>query len=59
MVYSKTYKVPRRPYEKERIDQELKICGEYGLKNKHEVHNLTAFALFSSTPSFPTFFLWG
>ncbi|KCV70695.1 40S ribosomal protein S9-B [Fonticula alba] len=35
--YSKTYTVPRRPFEKERIDQELKLCGEFGLKNKHEV----------------------
>jgi len=34
--YSKTYKVPRRPYEKERIDRELKTVGEYGLRNKRE-----------------------
>ncbi|KAI8871241.1 ribosomal protein S4 [Ramicandelaber brevisporus] len=35
--YSKTYKVPRRPFEKERIMHELKLVGEYGLRNKHEI----------------------
>jgi small subunit ribosomal protein S9e len=34
---SKTYKVPRRPFESARLDAELKTVGEYGLRNKREV----------------------
>merc|ERR1711982_289608 len=33
----KTFRKPKRPFEKERLDAEMKIIGEYGLKNKREV----------------------
>ncbi|GBG68093.1 hypothetical protein CBR_g1214 [Chara braunii] len=35
--YEKTFKKPRRPYEKERFDAELKLVGAYGLRNKREL----------------------
>ena len=34
--FSKTRKAPRRSFEKERIDEELKLCGEFGLRAKKE-----------------------
>merc|ERR1711977_694938 len=35
--FSKKSKPPRRPFEKERLDAELKIIGQFGLKNKKEI----------------------
>jgi small subunit ribosomal protein S9e len=36
-VDGKTFKKQRRPFEKERLDAELKLVGEYGLRNKREL----------------------
>ncbi|CAN6585186.1 unnamed protein product [Malus baccata var. baccata] len=35
--YGKTLKKPRRPYEKEWLDAELKLVGEFGLRSKRAV----------------------
>eukprot|EP00756_Hemistasia_phaeocysticola_P027336 Hpha_TRINITY_DN16112_c0_g1::TRINITY_DN16112_c0_g1_i3::g.8862::m.8862/K02997/RP-S9e, RPS9; small subunit ribosomal protein S9e len=35
--FGKVYKAPRRPFEKERLDKEMKMVGEYGLRCKREV----------------------
>ena len=34
---SKTSQRPKQAYDKERIDLEVKLCGEYGLRCKKEV----------------------
>jgi hypothetical protein len=36
-IDSTTYNAPRRPFEKERIDNELQLVGKFGLRNKREV----------------------
>merc|ERR1712046_73833 len=38
--FSKTSKNPRRAFDKERLDHELKLLGTYGLKNKREIRRM-------------------
>ncbi len=38
---TKAYKVPRRPFVKARLDQEVQLAGKYGLKNKREIWRVT------------------
>ncbi|HZD12739.1 MAG TPA: 30S ribosomal protein S4, partial [Candidatus Binatus sp.] len=33
----KAYETPRHPWRKEQLDEELRLLGEYGLRNKHEL----------------------
>ncbi|NVM30192.1 MAG: 30S ribosomal protein S4 [Candidatus Helarchaeota archaeon] len=33
----KKYRTPRHPWQKERLEDELKILGRYGLRNKREI----------------------
>jgi len=35
--HGKTSRTPRRPFEKQSLDAEMKLIGEFGLKNKREV----------------------
>jgi small subunit ribosomal protein S9e len=37
---SKTYKVPKRPFVKARLDQEVQLAGVFGLKNKREIYRV-------------------
>lgn len=39
-TYSKTASTPNRPYESARLDAELKLDGEFGLKNKREIYRI-------------------
>eukprot|EP00657_Telonema_sp_P-1_P009570 TRINITY_DN380_c0_g1_i7.p2 TRINITY_DN380_c0_g1~~TRINITY_DN380_c0_g1_i7.p2 ORF type:complete len:194 (-),score=87.16 TRINITY_DN380_c0_g1_i7:343-924(-) len=34
---NRVYKNPRRPFERERLEKELRMCGQYGLRCKREI----------------------
>lgn len=36
-LHSKTSNRPRQLYDRDRQDKEIKLAGEYGLKNKREI----------------------
>merc|ERR1712036_99236 len=40
--YGKTSRVPRRPFEKDRLDAELKLMGLFGLRTKREIWRVGA-----------------
>ena len=40
MLFRSVYGTPRRPFEKERFDSELRLCGIYGLRCKREVYRV-------------------
>eukprot|EP00758_Cryptobia_borreli_P012175 Tbor_TRINITY_DN5722_c0_g3::TRINITY_DN5722_c0_g3_i7::g.19996::m.19996/K02997/RP-S9e, RPS9; small subunit ribosomal protein S9e len=35
--FNRVYKAPRRPFERERLEKELRMCGQYGLRCKREI----------------------
>lgn len=35
--FNRVSKAPRRPFERERLDRELRLCGQYGLRCKSEI----------------------
>merc|ERR1711981_1218781 len=40
--YGRTSRVPRRPFEKDRLDAELKLMGLFGLRTKREIWRVGA-----------------
>ena len=50
----KLYSRPKRPFDKQRIDEEAKIKEEFGLKNKKEIWLSELSALIDNVPNFNT-----